>query len=179
MVRQATFTRVNEDPLPAGLRAPRPFGASLAQDLEPEFPAISRDSSTAFVTLQENNGVAVVNLEAATVTELLGLGAQDHRLAGNGLDALKILEDDWIDLVLADLHMPEMTGIEMIEEMAKRDMMAGVPAIIISSDHSQTRIDELSEKGIKAYLKKPFKPEELRDAMEDALGVKSGGSYDG
>ncbi len=110
---------------------------------------------------------------------MTGLPLGTVREAGNGRDALQILAEDWIDLVLADLHMPEMTGVEMVEEMAKDDMLGTVPVIIISSDHSQARIDELTEKGVKAYLKKPFKPEGLRDAMEDALGVKAGGHHDG
>lgn len=83
----ADFTPFNGLPLPAGMRAPRPFGATIAQDLEPEFVAISPDSKTAFVTLQENNGLAIVDISSATVTDLLGLGTKDHSMPGYGLDA--------------------------------------------------------------------------------------------
>ncbi|WP_108868843.1 choice-of-anchor I family protein [Aquimarina aquimarini] len=67
----------------------RIFGpeASLAQDVEPEYVAISHDSKKAYVTLQENNGLAIVNLETKTVTDIIGLGVKDYRLPNNQIDA--------------------------------------------------------------------------------------------
>lgn len=61
-------------------------GASAAQDLEPEYIALSDDGKTAYVTLQENNAIAVVDVESATVTAVKPLGFKDHSLAGMGLD---------------------------------------------------------------------------------------------
>lgn len=60
--------------------------STVAEDLEPEYIAISDDNTTAWVTCQENNALAVVNINTATVTSLLALGYKNHRLAGNGLD---------------------------------------------------------------------------------------------
>ena len=68
-----------------GLRIFGP-GAGLAEDMEPEYIAISPDSSTAYVTLQENNAIAVVDIASATVTAILPLGYKDHSLPGNELD---------------------------------------------------------------------------------------------
>lgn len=62
-------------------------GKTAAEDLEPEYIAVSDDNSTAFVTLQENNAIAVVDIATATVTEIQPLGTQDHSVAGNELDA--------------------------------------------------------------------------------------------
>ena len=62
-------------------------GASVAQDLEPEYIAVSPDSRTAYVTLQENNAIAIVDIATARVTSLRPLGFKDHNVAGNGLDA--------------------------------------------------------------------------------------------
>jgi hypothetical protein len=76
------FTLANLDPQ---VRVFGP-GASVAQDLEPEYVAISEDSSTAWVVLQENNALAVVDLNTATVTQIVPLGYKNHSLAGNGLD---------------------------------------------------------------------------------------------
>lgn len=61
--------------------------ATQAQDLEPEYIAISADGSTAWVTLQENNALAKVDIATATVAAILPLGFKDHGVAGNGLDA--------------------------------------------------------------------------------------------
>lgn len=63
--------------LPAEVRIGRP-GASVAQDLEPEYVSISEDSRTAYVTLQENNAVAVVDLAGARISQILPLGYKDY-----------------------------------------------------------------------------------------------------
>ena len=67
----------------------RVFGpnATLAQDLEPEYIAVSKDSQTAWVTLQENNAVAVLDIRSGTFTKIVGLGFKDHLLTTNKLDA--------------------------------------------------------------------------------------------
>jgi len=69
----------------AGVRLNGP-GASVAQDLEPEYITVSKDGRTAAVTLQEANSVAFVDIDTATVTSVKALGLKDHSLAGNGLD---------------------------------------------------------------------------------------------
>jgi hypothetical protein len=85
------FTDFNEGGSRAAELSPdvRIYGpnASVAQDLEPEYVAISPDSSTAFVTLQENNALAIVNLADMSLTAILPLGFKDHSLEGNAIDA--------------------------------------------------------------------------------------------
>jgi hypothetical protein len=70
----------------AGVRIYGP-GATVAQDLEPEYIAFSADGSKAFVTLQENNAIAELDMATAAFTQILPLGLKNHSLAGNGLDA--------------------------------------------------------------------------------------------
>ena len=87
-VRTAGFSAFNTqaDALrSAGVRIYGP-NASVEQDLEPEYIAISSDSGTAWVSLQENNALAKVDIATATVTDILPLGYKDHGTAGNGLD---------------------------------------------------------------------------------------------
>ncbi|MEZ5354252.1 MAG: choice-of-anchor I family protein [Bryobacteraceae bacterium] len=76
------FTKNNIDP------RIRIFGpnATVAQDLEPEYIAVSPDSKTAWVSLQENNAFAIIDIAAKKVTRLVALGFKDHSAAGNGLD---------------------------------------------------------------------------------------------
>ncbi|HCB43599.1 MAG TPA: alkaline phosphatase, partial [Pseudomonas sp.] len=88
-VRTATFSSFNarrDELIQAGVRIFGP-NASVEQDLEPEYIAISEDSSTAWVALQENNALAKIDIASATVTEILPLGYKDHGVAGNGIDA--------------------------------------------------------------------------------------------
>ena len=85
-VRTAGFARFNDAPIHPDIRVFGP-GASVAQDLEPEYIAVCPESATAYVTLQENNALAVVDIEHATVTGLIPLGYKDHSTPGNGIDA--------------------------------------------------------------------------------------------
>lgn len=77
--------------LPAAVRIGR-VGASVAQDMEPEYVSISADGSQAYVTLQENNAVAVVNLRHPSIERLLPMGIKDHGLARNALAASDQIE---------------------------------------------------------------------------------------
>ncbi len=70
----------------AGVRIFGP-GATVAQDLEPEYIAVTPDGRTAVVTLQENNALAFVDIASATVTAIVPLGLKNHALPGHGLDA--------------------------------------------------------------------------------------------
>ncbi|WP_372909614.1 choice-of-anchor I family protein [Salinigranum sp.] len=88
-VDTADFTRFNgrEDQLrQQGIRIFGP-NASAAQDFEPEYVTISDDSTTAWVSLQENNAIAEIDIKNARVRKLLPLGFKDYSLTGNELDA--------------------------------------------------------------------------------------------
>jgi hypothetical protein len=85
-VSTATFGAFTRADLPAGVRIFGP-NASVAQDLEPEYIAVSEDSTTAWVTLQENNALATVDIGSATVTSIASLGFKNHNVVGNGFDA--------------------------------------------------------------------------------------------
>lgn len=89
VVRTADFSAFNAQKtalLSAGVRLYGP-NASVAQDLEPEYIAVSADGRTAWATLQENNALARIDIASATVTDILPLGTKDHGIAGNELDA--------------------------------------------------------------------------------------------
>jgi YVTN family beta-propeller protein len=62
-------------------------GATVSEDLEPEYIAVSPDNKVAYVSLQENNAVAVIDLNTEAVTNILGLGLKNHRQGSNRLDA--------------------------------------------------------------------------------------------
>ncbi|MHC5764554.1 MAG: choice-of-anchor I family protein [Nostoc sp.] len=88
-VAQASFTSFNSQIATlkaAGVRITGP-GSTVAQDLEPEYIAVSPDGKTARITLQENNAIAILDIASATITNILPLGAKNYNLPGNGLDA--------------------------------------------------------------------------------------------
>ena len=75
----------------AGIRIFGP-GATVAQDLEPEYIATSADSTTAWVTLQENNALATINIPTGTVTQIVSLGAKDHNASANAFGSSNKLD---------------------------------------------------------------------------------------
>lgn len=91
--------------------------------------------------------------------------------AANGREALNILADQWVDLIFADINMPVMNGVEMIEKLAADGVLQSIPVVVISTEGSTTRVEQLKQKGVTAYLRKPFRAEQLRDIVNDVLGL--------
>lgn len=85
--------------------------------------------------------------------------------AGNGREALDVLEGNWVDLVLTDINMPVMDGMEMVARMRESSDLAGIPVIVVSTEGAADRLDQLKEMGVSAYVRKPFTPERLRDVI--------------
>ncbi len=106
--------------------------------------------------------------------EIAGVPVGELYEAENGQMALDLMKENWIDLVFADINMPVMTGIEMVEKMAENNILEKLPVIIVSTEGSKTRIEELYKKGVKAYLRKPITPEALTDVVKEVMGDYNG-----
>jgi two-component system, chemotaxis family, chemotaxis protein CheY len=91
--------------------------------------------------------------------------------AGNGREALDLMQQQKVNLVLADINMPEMNGVEMIEHMYDGQETRSIPVIVVSTESNQTRLDTLKTKGVVGYVHKPFTPEMIRDAIYDIIGA--------
>ena len=89
--------------------------------------------------------------------------------AGNGLEALKKLSAERFDGVFLDVKMPEMGGIEALEEIRKRDRE--IPVIIITSSSTREAAIEAMAKGANEYVLKPFEWEELKAKIEKVYGI--------
>jgi two-component system chemotaxis response regulator CheY len=88
----------------------------------------------------------------------------------NGRDALKVLNHEWIDLVLTDYNMPGMNGLELVEEMNKDEDLKSIPAIMITTEGSRERVEEFMAKGVMDYIKKPFTPEQIKQKLKHIMG---------
>ena len=114
---------------------------------------------------------ALVRAVVRKTLGLTGLALGEIFEAGNGKEALEQLEKCWVDIVFADINMPIMNGIELVDQMIARDILKSSPVVIISTERSETRMAELRSKGVSAYLNKPFTPEHLRDVITQVLGA--------
>jgi two-component system chemotaxis response regulator CheY len=96
---------------------------------------------------------------------LSGFEVGDCWEAGNGQEALTMLNSRMVDLILADLNMPVMNGLEMLRELQKDERHRGIPVILITTEGSEKRLEEAYTLGIKGYIQKPFHPEMIRDVL--------------
>ncbi len=90
--------------------------------------------------------------------------------APNGLKALEVLNSEWLDLVLTDYNMPDMDGLELLEEMQKDEALKSIPVVMITTEGSRERVEEFLEKGAKGYIKKPFTPEQIKQKLNHVMG---------
>lgn len=115
IVKTATFTDYNAQKQRLTEAGVRIFGqkadgvmSTVAEDLEPEFIAVAKDGKTAYVSLQENNAIAIIDIGSATVTDIKGLGAKDHSKIGNELDVSN--KDGGINITtwpIMGMYMPD------------------------------------------------------------------------
>ncbi len=97
--------------------------------------------------------------------QLAELPVSEFLEAANGREALAMLHGHAVDLILADLNMPEMNGIELAHAVLANPATAPVQIAIISAEPGGARLLELRRAGIKGYLRKPCTPEALRDLV--------------
>jgi two-component system chemotaxis response regulator CheY len=100
---------------------------------------------------------------------LSGLEVQEIFEAEDGHLALDCLKDNSIDIMLTDLNMPEMSGLELVRRMAAEESLKDIPVIVISSEGCASIIDALKAGGVKNYIRKPFTPELIAEAITKAV----------
>jgi two-component system chemotaxis response regulator CheY len=89
--------------------------------------------------------------------------------AENGQLALDVVAAHHVDVVLADLHMPQMDGVELTRRLLADPATKDIPVVIISAEPDQAKIDALKQQGARGYLRKPFRPEGIRDVINQVL----------
>ena len=90
--------------------------------------------------------------------------------AGNGKEALDICDDEWVDVIITDLNMPEMDGIELLEHIHQDDLLQHVPTVVVSTEGRPAVIDHIRKLGVVEYISKPFQPELIAETLERLMG---------
>jgi two-component system chemotaxis response regulator CheY len=100
---------------------------------------------------------------------LAELGIERPTEARDAREALGLLEREPVDLVLMDMHMPEMDGLACVEEIRRRPAVASLPVVMVSSDAEPGQTDRARRAGVNSYVAKPFRAEALRSAIRAAV----------
>ncbi len=103
------------------------------------------------------------------VLEMSGIAPGAIREAGDGKQALEVLETAPVDLVLSDINMPGMSGSQMMLRIASSPELRRIPVIIVSTDSSPKRVKSMMALGVRGFLQKPFHPESLRSVIHHVL----------
>src|SRR5579863_767703 len=105
------------------------------------------------------------------VLEMSGLPIGTCFEANNGQEALDRLRAEWVDIVLTDLNMPTMDGEQFVRCMEADAALRSIPVLVVSTDRTEGRVQQMLALGAKGYLSKPFLPETLREEVEKVFGV--------
>ena len=85
--------------------------------------------------------------------------------AGDGVEALATLRQQSIGLVLSDINMPNMDGLEFLTKMRAEQIWKSIPVLMVSTEGTQAKVLEAVERGASGYVRKPFTAEQIKDKL--------------
>jgi len=93
--------------------------------------------------------------------------------AGDGKEALAILGDHAVDLVLTDINMPNMDGIQLLAALKADSRWSAIPVVLITTEGGETKVGEAVRLGAAAYVRKPFTADQIKDKLSPFLETQS------
>ena len=99
-----------------------------------------------------------------------GYGNTDILEAANGQEAVDLLKNSWVDIIMTDYNMPVMNGLELIKIIKNDEVSKDIPVVVISTEGHESKIKEFMDCGAAGYITKPFTAEAIRDLIVNILG---------
>ena len=85
--------------------------------------------------------------------------------AGSGIEGLKVLRDQTVDLILSDINMPSMDGLEFLNQIKSQNLAPGVPVVMITTESSEAHVKQAISAGARGYIRKPFTAEQVKERV--------------
>ncbi|MBZ5706025.1 MAG: response regulator [Acidobacteriia bacterium] len=98
-----------------------------------------------------------------------GIDLVEVREAGNGAEALGALRDGPVDLILCDINMPVMDGLEFVRQLQGVENARGVPVVMITTEGSESHVVQALSCGARGYIRKPFTPDQVKEHVIPVL----------
>lgn len=108
------------------------------------------------------------------IIKVSGFDVGEFLDASDGKEALKVLADEWVDIVLTDINMPNVNGMELMAEMKKDELLRSIPIVMITTQGSEKKMQEAIDLGASGYVKKPFLPEDIKKTLSSIMGEEDG-----
>jgi two-component system, chemotaxis family, chemotaxis protein CheY len=89
--------------------------------------------------------------------------------AGNGAEALGVLQEKQVDLILCDINMPIMDGLEFVKQLSGLESAKGVPVVMITTEGSESHVVQALSCGARGYIRKPFTAEQVKEHVIPVL----------
>ena len=91
--------------------------------------------------------------------------------AGDGQEALETLDKQKIDLVLSDINMPKMDGLQLLASLKASEKWRSIPVVMITTEGGETRVAEAVKLGAAGYVRKPFTADQIKEKLTGFLGA--------
>jgi len=85
--------------------------------------------------------------------------------AGSGVEGLEVLKTQSVDLILSDINMPSMDGLEFLRQLRAQDLAPGVPVVMITTESSEEHVKQAIMAGAQGYIRKPFTAEQVKERV--------------
>ena len=85
--------------------------------------------------------------------------------AGSGSDGLDVLREKQVDLILSDINMPLMDGLEFVRQLREQNLAPGVPVVMITTESSEEHVKQAIQAGARGYIRKPFTAEQVKERV--------------
>jgi len=102
-----------------------------------------------------------------------GIDLEKVSEASNGAEALAVLEGNAVDIILCDINMPVMDGLQFVRQVVTVDNAKGVPIVMITTEGSESHVVDALSAGARGYIRKPFTPDQVKEHVLPLLGRKS------
>jgi len=85
--------------------------------------------------------------------------------AGSGTEGLELLRTYPVDLILSDINMPSMDGLEFLRQIGLQNLAPGVPVVMITTESSEEHVKQAIQAGARGYIRKPFTAEQVKERV--------------
>lgn len=117
---------------------------------------------------------AVMRSVIRKVLVIMGADPSGCLEASDACQALKILAKEQVDVIFTDMHVPMTDGMEFLVTLNEREILQRIPAILVTAEARQETIQMALTLGVKAHVRKPFRPEAIRAVLRQVLGDSHG-----